>query len=160
MAMLTGIIDDSIVEYNISGEIDWYRRIDSSFHDHLPFVWNDYERAGYATSYQEDQPSIAIFNYMKNGFRYWPTCFYDRGFWLKYYEIRSGPGKCHYRTPTYLTWLDQIRLFVENFSYVKNVPYFSLNFLTEYTHNHLAIPSGLDLKLQELIQNFENNRFV
>lgn len=68
LAMLTGIIEED-VDDTIKSEIDWYRKWDSTYHDHLPFIWNEFEKLGYVTHYQEDDPSIAIFNYFKNGFR-------------------------------------------------------------------------------------------
>ena len=76
----------NLIGLNYSSEINFYRDIDSTFHDHFPFIWNDYENLGYVTMYQEDDPSIAIFNYYKNGFRYSPTTFYGRPFWSKYYK--------------------------------------------------------------------------
>ena len=79
--MLSGIIEENLNEINFTSEIDFYRRFDSTFHDHLPFIWNEYENLGYVTMYQEDDPSIAIFNYYKKGFRYSPTTFYQRPFW-------------------------------------------------------------------------------
>ena len=164
LAMLCGLIEENMNEINYTSEIDFYRRMDSTFHDHLPFIWNDFEKMGYVTMYQEDDPSIAIFNYYKKGFRYWPTTLYDRSFWTKYYEVRSGPGKCHYKKPTYLTWMDQIESFLKYvhtvFDEKKRIPYFSFNFLTEMTHMHLAIPKNLDLKLSELLIRMNQNGYL
>ena len=101
--------------------------------------------------YQEDDPSIAIFNYYKKGFHYWPTTIYDRPYWTKYYNIRNGPDKCHYKKPTFLTWLDKIENFVKRMSATKRVPYFSFNFLTEMTHMHLATPKSLDVYMRDML---------
>lgn len=68
IAMLSGILEEDVDE-RLKSEIDWYRDWDSTFHDHLPFIWYEYEKLGYVTHFQEDDPSIAIFNYYKNGFR-------------------------------------------------------------------------------------------
>lgn len=157
IAMLTGIVEEGIND-DIDGEIKLYRKFDSTFHDHLPYIWNEYEKLGYLTMFQEDKPSIAIFNYYKKGFRYWPTCLYGRGFWLKYYETRSGPDKCHFNEPTYITWLSQIENFVKsmNLKQNKHIPYFSFNFLTEYTHNFLAIPPELDSELSDMLKRLES----
>ena len=168
VAMMSGIVDYDINEYNVSGEIQYYRKFDqTSYHDHLPFIWNEYEKLGYVTHYQEDKPPIAIFNYLKNGFRYWPTSLYGRGFWVKYYQIRNGPDKCHYKKPTYVTWFNQIKSFVENMNSSKNKkPFFSFNFLTEYTHSHLALPPDMDRELRDLISSldskgyFDNTMFI
>ncbi len=55
--------------------------------------------------YQEDSPSISTFN-LGNGFRSKPTALYGRGFWTKYYKIRTGPKQCHYKYPTFSTFFD------------------------------------------------------
>jgi hypothetical protein len=39
----------------------------------------------------------------------------------------------------------------------KHLPYFAFNFLTEYTHDDLAIPKNLDIKLSEMLQEFSAN---
>lgn len=72
IAMLTGVLEEDMGgddEDALKSEIDWYRKWDSTFHDHLPYIWYEYEKLGYVTHFQEDDPSIAIFNYYKNGFR-------------------------------------------------------------------------------------------
>ena len=106
--------------------------------------------------YQEDAPSITLFNSKKKGFRYWPTTFYTYPFWKKYYEIRSGPNKCHNKIPTYITWLDQIKIFIES-SKKKQMPFFSFSFLTEYTHDDLAVSSNLDKHLKDFLHNLMKN---
>jgi len=106
--------------------------------------------------YQEDAPSITLFNSKKKGFRYWPTTFYTYPFWKKYYEIRNGPHMCHNKMSTYLTWLEQIRIFMES-AKKKQTPYFSFSFLTELTHDHLAIPRNFDRHLKNFLENLINN---
>ena len=133
IAMLTGLVNFSIDEYELKGDVWPYRERNSTFHDRLPFVWNDYAEQGYATIMQEDYPAIGVFNFRKNGFRAKPTHVYGRAYWSKYYAIRSGPDKCHYHTPTYDTWLEQTELTVQALN-GSGVPYFALNYMTEYTH--------------------------
>ena len=111
--------------------------------------------------YQEDAPDITLFNSNKKGFRYWPTSFYTYPFWKKYYEIRSGPHKCHYNKPTYMTWLEQIKTFVQQANSAgTKVPYFSFSFLTEYTHDDLAVPPGLDEQLKNLLVNLQKEGYL
>ena len=109
--------------------------------------------------YQEDSPHITLFNSKKKGFRYHPTTYYTYPFWQKYYKIRSGPHKCHYKIPTYLTWLDQISTFLKNVDSSKK-PYFSFSFLTEYTHDDLVVPNGLDRQLKRFIENLVNQKHL
>jgi hypothetical protein len=157
LATLCGVIEENLTGLNYSSEINFYRDIDSTFHDHFPFIWNDYENLGYVTMYQEDDPSIAIFNYYKNGFRYPPTTYYGRPFWTKYYKIRNGPEKCHYKKPTYQLWIEQIELFLKQMNRSKKVPYFSFNFLSEMTHGQLAIPKNLDFQLRNFLKQMNSN---
>jgi hypothetical protein len=160
--MLTGLIEEGSDELNLTKEMDFFRQMDSTYHDHLPFIWQEYEKQNYVTIFQEDQPDIAIFNYYKNGFRYWPTSVYGRPFWSKYYKIRSGPDKCHYTQPSYLTWLNQIEQFIENMNTPTNkrTGYFSFNFLTEYTHSYLAVPPRFDLKLSHTLRSLESKGYL
>ena len=160
LALLTGMAEEKNYELNITSEIDYYRELDSTYHDHIPFIWKEYEKNGYLTMYQEDYPLISIFNYYKKGFRYLPTSLYDRGYWLKYYQLRSGPDKCHLEKPTYKTWLEKIDQFIIHMNsnqINQNIPYFSFNFITEYTHEYLAVSKHFDLKLKEFIEKLNLN---
>ncbi|RNA10162.1 hypothetical protein BpHYR1_050453 [Brachionus plicatilis] len=134
-------------------EIIEFRSKYSTFHDHIPFIWYDYEKNGYVTMFQQDHPSISMFNYLKKGFRQWPTDFYGRPFWTKYYATRSGPYKCHFNYPTYFTWFDMMKNFL---TAIKNsrtkIPFFSLNYLTEYTHDFFAIPEKMDQHLTDFLK--------
>ena len=44
VAAMAGIIDNKI--FNLTSEMGVYRKLDSTFHDHLPFIWNSYEDLG------------------------------------------------------------------------------------------------------------------
>ena len=165
-AFLSGLFsweDSYSEEFNMTSETDYVVNLDSQFHDHLPLIWKEYEKLGYVTMYQEDDPKIGIFHYYRKGFRYFPTTMYGRGYWLKYYEKRSGPDKCHYKQPTYQTWLNRIDEFVTQMNSNKvnrATPYFSFNFFTEYTHDNLAVPPRFDLKLKEMLENFNEKGYL
>lgn len=95
--------------------------------------------------------------------RYWPTALYGRPYWLKYYSTRSGPDKCHFNEPTYKTWLEQIESFVSAMNsnaQNKKTPYFSFNFLTEYTHAYFAVPWQLDEALARSLARLESRGFL
>lgn len=112
--------------------------------------------------YQEDKPEWAIFHYLKDGFRYPPCFHYGRPFWIKYYRTRSGPDKCHLSEPTFKTWLDQIELFVNamNTKQNRDQPYFSFNFLTEYTHDYLALPDSFDASFAQMLDRLDTKGFL
>ena len=148
---------------NLSSETDYYRRLDSTFHDHFPFIWKEYEKLGYVTMYQEDLPQGTAFNYLKKGFHYFPTALYGRAYWLKYYETKSSPNKCNYKQPLYLTWLNRIEEFVTKMHSNKvnrDTPFFSFNFQNEYTHDYFAIPKGFDSSFKEMLSKLDSNGYL
>lgn len=153
LAMLSGLIDPEIND-QLKKDVDKYKQED--YFDNVPFLWYDYEKNGYVTMFQEDDPDIAIFNYLKKGFKQRPTQMYGRPFWLKYYETRSGPDKCHYAYPTYFTWFDMIRNFLQSIKQSrKQKPYFSFNFMTEYTHNYFAVPDNMDEDMRNFLSQLD-----
>jgi hypothetical protein len=88
--MFSGVIVEDIKSQNLKNEIGEYSKIDETFHDHLPFLWYEFEKQGYLTMLIEDVTSIASFNYLKNGFRYKPTALYGRPYWIQHNKFRNG----------------------------------------------------------------------
>jgi hypothetical protein len=154
LPMLTGLVVDSIEQINLTSEIDYFRTLDSTYHDLYPFIWRQYERLGYFTAYNEDMANVGIFNLVKKGFKYTPTHFYAQPFWFKYHKIKTGPHLCHNNKPTYATSLEQIKLLVNGLG---ETSYFSFNFLKYYTHNYLSVPPQFDEKLKEMLNEFEES---
>ena len=66
----TGLILDSPEEYNNSYEMGYFRNIDSTFHDNLPFIWHEYEKIGYLSTFNEEKTKIGMFKLKRNGFRF------------------------------------------------------------------------------------------
>lgn len=156
LALLTGVSNYRKIGVNQT-ELDLYKKVDSNHQDVLPFIWNTYEDIGYVTMFQQDCPKIGLFNFGKKGFRDVPTGFYGRPFWLKYYEIKKNMYRCFHRVPTYRTWFDLLEDFLKNMNSFSNkqTPYFTFNFLTEYTHDNTAIPPKLDAYFREKLLEFE-----
>ena len=69
LGMFSGVTISSFEELNLTSEIEYYYKIDSTNHDLVPFVWKDFEKLGYVTLYNEESPEIGCFNYIKQGFR-------------------------------------------------------------------------------------------
>ena len=159
LAFLTGSTAYKIPEYNVSSDLDFYSKYDSTYFDTIPFIWNDYEDSGYLTMLQEDHPSISTFNYLKHGFKFRPTSFYGRPFWNKYYSKRTGPRQCHRKYQTYSTWINLIDSLTQNFytEINKDISYFSFNFIDEYTHDYMYVPYDLDVKFRNMIVKLEKN---
>ncbi|XP_025414661.1 uncharacterized protein LOC112686533 isoform X2 [Sipha flava] len=56
---------------------------DDGFFDECRFVWDDYKRANFSTTFAEDSPTIGTFNYLKPGFLGQPTDHYLRPIMLR-----------------------------------------------------------------------------
>lgn len=49
-----------------------------------PFIFNEYEKNGYVTGFNEDLPNVGTFTYRLNGFDRQPTTHYMRPFYLAF----------------------------------------------------------------------------
>lgn len=67
--MLTGLVIDSNQENNISYELSYYRKLDGTFQDNLPFIWQEFEKIGYLTQFNEEKAQVGMFNLKRDGFR-------------------------------------------------------------------------------------------
>ena len=161
MALFNGIATTDLNEYGFRSELNLYKKYDSDYQDSIPFIWNDFEDMGYLTMYQEDSPSISTFNLGK-GFRFYPTHLYGRGYWTKYYKIRTGPKQCHYKYHTFLTFFNFLDSFIQqmNSDINKDLGYFSFNYLNEYTHDDMYLPQELDISLRDLIAEYESKGYL
>ena len=158
--ILTGIIVDPLVEYKYESEVDKYRDKNGYF-DHLPFIWNEFEKEGYLTMYQEDMPSICQFNYNKPGFRWLPTAVYAKPYWVEHYRKRNDSSRCINGIPTYKKYFELLENFMDrmNTGKNKNIPYVSFNFHSEYTHDDIAVPLNMDKYLKNMLQKFETKGY-
>jgi hypothetical protein len=64
--------------------------LNDNFADNFPYLWYEFEKNGYITSFQIDIPNWDFIT-MEGlpGFRQKPTGFYPRPFWIKYRELRT-----------------------------------------------------------------------
>ena len=115
--------------------------------------------------YHVDDPKINIFNYLVNGFLYSPTDIYNRAFNLQLDFMRKlnrANRICYAKKPVYRIFYDQIEQFVQLMNTPPNAktPYFSLTFLSELTHDYLAVPDGLDIRMRDLIRSLCSKGFL
>lgn len=75
----------------------------SNFADNFPYLWYDYEKAGYITSFQIDVPEWDfITSGGLPGFRQKPTGFYARPFWIKFRELRAKSNYIYFKIYIYV----------------------------------------------------------
>lgn len=126
--------------------------------DKCPFIWKDFEKAGYVTGYAEDEAKISTFNYHKFGFLNQPTTNYFRPFTLaaeKYLKIKykSSLKFCL----GFQNYADFIYQYALDFASVyKNDPFFGLFWTNTFSHNELSDPSSMDEKIKFYLEELDS----
>lgn len=107
------------------------------YFDDIPLVWDSFKDSGYVTMYNEDSPSLTVFNFRASGFKDPPTDYYVRPFWLAMNSInnfKSRDTRCYGNTPKHMYLLDYIEQFAARMKYHR---YFAFTFLTLLSHDDL-----------------------
>jgi hypothetical protein len=163
LPLLSGVlVEKNLLSGLNQSEMDFFRLLDSTYHDQVPFIWRQYENLGYLSAYSEDNAPMGIFNLIKNGFRYPPTHFYAQPYWFKYQKLLSDVP-CHFQVPCYAQHFNLLDTFMNQMNKInsnKKLPFFSFNFLKCHTHDDLAIPYGFDTHLKQFIERFESQGFL
>jgi hypothetical protein len=132
MALLSGI------NVHKRNNKTYTRSVDKpDYFDDIPLVWDSFKHSGYVTMYNEDCPSLTIFNFHASGFKKPPTDYYVRPFWLAMNSInnfKSKDSRCYSNTPKHMYLLDYIERFAAR---MKNHQYFAFAFLTLLSHDDL-----------------------
>lgn len=125
--------------------------------DGCNFVWKDFQKAGYATAFAEDEISINTFNYQKNGFVESPTDYYLRPFGIaaeKNIPVKLEHalilclGHQHYADHVYQYMLD----FATKF---KNDSSFGLFWTNSFSHDELSMASKMDQRMKFYLDQLE-----
>ena len=112
--------------------------------DNFDFIWKDYEKNGFRTLFAEDSAWIALFDYLKPGFRTFPTHFFNRPWSVAWESVK---GKCKHGWSEPAAILEYLTKFV---SVYKAKPYFAFTFLTTLTHDEQEYAAELD----EIVSKF------
>ena len=161
ISAMTGLLTETNEDLDLEKEIDYIYDLDDKFHDNLPFVWKNYEQQNYLTMFNEDYQSIGVFNFVRKGFKNWPVGYFLTPYWLKHEQIRSGLLFCNYGEPLYRKFFNDLNSFVNHLNnFPQNKPYFSFNFIKSYTHDYLYVPPNLDLKLYNMLKQFEDKGYL
>lgn len=114
------------------------RKFFSAFVNEYPMIWKEYQKAGYVTAFNEDQPKIGTFSYRLNGFDKQPTDHYMRTFYqaiesdLSHYKkLCVGSRKKHN------AMLDYTKDFIEKYNNTN--PSFIFSFHAELSHDSINL---------------------
>ena len=132
-------------------------------HDHFPFIWKQFERQGYLTMFYLDFPEGSMLHNSKHGFLYKPTDFYNRAFSMKLSKLSNPSNKiCYGKMPLYRIYFDKIEEFVTrmNSPMNKGMPYFSLTFQVDFTHDFLSPPPGADKRMRDMIKKLYSKGYL
>jgi hypothetical protein len=73
----------------LANESNQFYSQNNNFGDNLPYIWYEFEKQGYVTSFQIDVPDWDfITSGDLRGFSRSPTGFYARPFWIQYRKLR------------------------------------------------------------------------
>lgn len=101
--------------------------------DDFPWLWHEFKKAGYLTSWSNAAPASAPFNWRMLGFKAQPTDFYSRSFYLAATpRFKTSPKLCLRSKSQSRLWLDWFR---DIFHMYKDQRKFLFHFITDMSHD-------------------------
>ncbi|XP_021356975.1 uncharacterized protein LOC110452651 [Mizuhopecten yessoensis] len=138
-------------------EVPWNETLNDIPFDKYDFIWKQFSNRGFRTLYAEDQPAIAIFDYLKEGFHQQPADYFNRHFSLamtKQKRLWYNEGKCVGTKLETQIMLDYVKDFMLMY---KNRPHFAFAFITGLTHNVLEHTAVADLPYRTLLADLQES---
>ncbi|BFZ17129.1 hypothetical protein BsWGS_20168 [Bradybaena similaris] len=126
--------------------------------DNFPWLWKEFSRNGYVTSWAEAEPIISPFNFRLLGFEHSPADYFMRPFYLAVNPLyKKYSPYCHASQPKHMVWFDWIR---DIFYMYKNDPKFLIHFYTALSHSDNNLITMADEDLKTFISSLENGGFL
>lgn len=121
--------------------------------DDAPFIWKDFQKAGYATAYAEDYSRIETFHYLKKGFKDYPVDYYLRPM-MKAADSIFNWNLLHLSCNGFKTDSEHIMDYAMEFATrFKNDPYFGFFWMNTFSHNFISDPTSMDERFREYIMD-------
>uniref|UniRef100_A0A1B0ET90 Uncharacterized protein n=1 Tax=Lutzomyia longipalpis TaxID=7200 RepID=A0A1B0ET90_LUTLO len=118
------------------------RMRNSNFVNVYPMIWNDYQKEGYVTAFNEDVPDIGTFSYRLNGFDEQPTHHYMRTYYLAIKgELNQYRKLCVGHLPRHRTMLEYTKEFMLKYT---KTPRFVFSFHGELSHDSINLVGVAD----------------
>ena len=127
----------------------------ANFVDGYPWIWRDFEKAGYVTQWGEDGQGYGTFQYRMLGFRDPPVDHFMRPFYLAV-DKQSSKHKqyCLRSMPRHVNMLNWVKEF---FDMYHGKPKFSFLFHSEFSHNGYNQLQWADEDLLAFLKHMKNS---
>lgn len=118
------------------------RQRNSEYVNVYPMVWNDYQKNGYVTAFNEDVPHIGTFTYRLNGFAEQPTDHYMRTYYVAIQkDLSYYADLCVGSQPRHKVMMDYTTQFMLSY---ETLPRFVFSFHGELSHDSINLVGGAD----------------
>lgn len=125
-------------------EMPWDESKNNETFDKFKFIWNKFSENGYRTFYAEDAPEIAIFDFLKAGFKTPPADHFNRHMTLAM-EIKedlwSNNHHCFQNRLETDIVLNYLKDFLESY---QAEPHFAFTFITRLSHDDVNSAGAAD----------------
>ncbi|XP_045160602.1 uncharacterized protein LOC123525542 [Mercenaria mercenaria] len=125
-------------------EMPWDESKTSQTFDHFDFMWKQYRDRGYRTFYAEDAPDIAIFDFLKAGFKTPPTDHFNRPISIAM-ELKENLWFNNHHCFQDRLETDIVLKYMYDFAETyKNDPFFAFTFITRLSHDDVNSAGAAD----------------
>ncbi|CAG9805099.1 unnamed protein product [Chironomus riparius] len=135
------------------------RKFSSNYVNVYPMIWKEYQKAGYVTSFNEDQPKIGTFSYRLKGFDEQPTDHYMRNYYVAIeYELSNYKKFCVGSRPKHQVMFDYTYDFMHK--YHNTNPYFLFSFHAELSHDSINLIGLVDDDLENWLKKLNSSSML
>lgn len=132
------------------------RKFSSTFVNSYPFIWNKYQKKGYVTSFNEDQPNIGTFSYRLNGFKEMPVDHYMRTYYVAIEsDLKNYEKLCVGSKTKHQVMLDYTREFM--LKYNSTSPRFIFSFHAELSHDSINLVGVADNDITNWLKDLKSS---
>jgi Protein of unknown function (DUF229) len=122
-------------------------------------IWKQYQRAGYVTAFNEDQPKIGTFSYRLKGFDDQPTDHYMRTYFNAIeYDLHYYKKYCVGSRPKHQVFLDYTYDFLHKYNNTN--PCFGFSFHAELSHDSINLIGVIDDDLTDWLKKLRDSGYL
>ncbi|GFR73683.1 hypothetical protein ElyMa_003873700 [Elysia marginata] len=128
--------------------------------DDYPWIWKDFTKVGYVTSWADASVNIAPFNYRLLGFSQPPTDYFARPYYLAlrdYAKYPSHATDCRAATPKYQDWFNWVK---DIFHMYRDHPKFMMHFYATLSHNDNNRITMADEDFRSFLESLERQGYL